>query len=72
LGDDADRLLNTMAGIAADYTHETRHDFRHRAADVIAVAIQKGHAMLVERALMHIGYAAVQSREEVSSVGAAV
>jgi hypothetical protein len=40
----------------------TRHYFRHRAADVITVAIQKWHAMLVERAMMHIGYAAVQPR----------
>ena len=56
IGEDADRLLNTIAGVAYDYSREATHSFRHRAADVMAIAVQRGHAELVARALSHIGY----------------
>ncbi|MCW5887438.1 MAG: hypothetical protein KIT07_04875 [Anaerolineales bacterium] len=62
VGEEADKLLNTIANIAEDYTREEKHEFRHRAADVVAIAIQRGHAKLVEQALSRVGYAEAQRR----------
>ena len=60
IGEDADRRLNTIGGVAHDYSREATHSFRHRAADVMAIAVQRGHAELVARALSFIGYPAPQ------------
>ena len=54
IGDEANRLIDIIAGIAEDYIGVPALKFRNHMADVIAIAIQRGNAALVQRALQHV------------------
>jgi hypothetical protein len=55
IGSDADKLLNTLARLGADYTREASHDIRYRLADCFSIAIMRGHAALVSAAEVMCG-----------------
>ena len=55
IGADAERLLNTLSRLGADYTREAACDIRSRLADCFSIAIMRGHAACVAAAEVMCG-----------------
>ena len=61
IGEDADKFLNKIARMGADYTREASHDIRSRLADCFSIAIMRGHGALVSAAENMCGYPLLRS-----------